>query len=65
LPRLDATGSPRERELRLDQIIKFGIPETDMPGHEYLSDQAIASIALWLNRRTDQPNQVTSIHNHD
>ena len=30
------------------QIARFGIPGTDMPGHEYLSDQQIASVALWL-----------------
>jgi cbb3-type cytochrome c oxidase subunit II len=39
---------PSDPPNRLSQIIKFGIPGTDMPGHEYLSDQDIASIVLWL-----------------
>lgn len=30
------------------EISKFGMPGTDMPGHEYLSDAQIASIAAWL-----------------
>jgi cytochrome c oxidase cbb3-type subunit 2 len=30
------------------RIVKFGIPGTDMPGHEYLSDHQIASVVLWL-----------------
>ena len=29
---------PRSASTRLAQIAKFGIPGTDMPGHEYLSD---------------------------
>lgn len=33
---------------RLAQIAKFGIPGTDMPGHEYLNDQQIASVARYL-----------------
>lgn len=32
----------------LAQIIKFGIPNSDMAGHEYLSDHDIASLSLWL-----------------
>ena len=30
------------------RILKFGLPSTDMPGHEYLADRDIASISLWL-----------------
>jgi cytochrome c oxidase cbb3-type subunit 2 len=33
------------RRLRLARIIKFGLPGTDMPGHEYLSDSEIVSLA--------------------
>ena len=33
---------------KLAQISKFGIPGTDMPGHEYLDQQQLASVAAWL-----------------
>jgi hypothetical protein len=33
---------------KLAKIIKFGIPGTDMPGHETLSDQDIASLRAYL-----------------
>jgi len=49
--------SPEMRLRRLAQITKFGIPNTDMPGHEYLSDQQIASIGLWLSQVIAQPSQ--------
>jgi len=39
-------------------IVKFGIPNSDMAGHEYLSDTDIASISLWLSQNIAQP-----IHN--
>ena len=52
---LSASDSDDQRQLRLERIIKFGIPGTDMPGHEYLSDQNISSIALWLNYTIIQP----------
>lgn len=42
-------------EVRVAQIIKFGIPNTDMPGHEYLSGRQVASLTLWLLRRSAQP----------
>jgi cytochrome c oxidase cbb3-type subunit 2 len=45
---LPPTDSKAQRMDRLAQIAKFGIPGTDMPGHEYLSDRDIASICLWL-----------------
>jgi len=37
--------------VRLARLIKFGLPGTDMPGHEVLSDEEIASTALWLAPR--------------
>ena len=40
---------------RIAQIIKFGLPNTDMPGHEYFSDRQVASLTLWLTRRSAQP----------
>lgn len=45
------SASASERSKELAQISKFGIPGTDMPGHEYLSDQQIASLTLWLMQR--------------
>ena len=50
----------QDRLLRVSQIIKFGIPGTDMPGHEYLSDKDISSISLWLNQTMVLPHQVAS-----
>lgn len=44
----------RQSESKLAQIAKFGIVGTDMPGHEYLSDQQIASISLWLKHSPSQ-----------
>ena len=41
-------ADPRARQAQLARIARFGIPATDMPGHEYLSDQQIASVSLWL-----------------
>jgi cbb3-type cytochrome c oxidase subunit II len=35
-------------ESKLAQIAKFGMPGTDMPGHEYLRDRDIASVARWM-----------------
>ncbi len=42
---------------QLARITKFGIPNTDMAGHEYLSDEEVASIALWLSQHIAQSNQ--------
>jgi cbb3-type cytochrome c oxidase subunit II len=54
---LPPSGPRAERELRLAQIVKFGVPGTDMPGHEYLSDNEIASIAIWLSQPIAQLSQ--------
>jgi cytochrome c oxidase cbb3-type subunit 2 len=47
---LPPAGFRERRMILLAQIAKFGIPATDMPGHEYLSDRDIASISLWLSQ---------------
>ena len=47
---LPASDTPRQRAARLAQIVKFGIPGTDMAGHEYLSGKDVASITLWLSQ---------------
>lgn len=47
LPDLD--GSTSQAQLRrLAATIKFGIPGTDMPGHEYLPDDQIATLATYV-----------------
>ena len=48
-------GPAESRRERLAQIAKFGIPGTDMAGHEYLSDDQIASLSLWLTQVAGQP----------
>lgn len=68
-PPADLTDAPLTRvpsdapiSSRLDalaRIAKFGIPGTDMPGHEYLSDNDIASISLWLAQNTSRPTAST------
>jgi cbb3-type cytochrome c oxidase subunit II len=47
---------PNPRMIRLAQIAKFGVPGTDMPGHEYLRDRDIASISLWLAGNSPLPS---------
>jgi cbb3-type cytochrome c oxidase subunit II len=47
---------------RIVQIAKFGIPGTDMPGREYLNDQQIASVALFLKIAPVQDASQTSTH---
>jgi cytochrome c oxidase cbb3-type subunit 2 len=46
-----------ERRIHIARIIKFGIHGTDMPGHEYLPDNEIEAISLWLSERIRQPSQ--------
>lgn len=40
-----ATVNAEWRRTRIAEIIKFGLPGTDMPGHEYLSDVEISAMA--------------------
>jgi len=54
---LPPSGPVADRIARLEQIAKFGIPGTDMPGHEYLSDNEVASISLWLSQLMGQLSQ--------
>jgi mono/diheme cytochrome c family protein len=80
LPPLFATGPllyvPRSADsnLRLEricEIVKFGLPGTDMPGHEYLPDDQVAAIAHWVagfmteNQLVTEPlrEQLTGNHN--
>jgi cbb3-type cytochrome c oxidase subunit II len=52
---ISTSATPDQRRDRLAQIVKFGIPGTDMPGHEYLSDRDVASLSLWLQQTLAQP----------
>ena len=54
---LPGSGTREERMIRIAQMAKFGIPGSDMPGHEYLPDQQIASISLWVLQNIAHPVQ--------
>jgi cbb3-type cytochrome oxidase cytochrome c subunit len=54
---LPPSGPAAARVNRIAQIAKFGVPGTDMPGHEYLSDNEIASIAAWVAQLDGQQSQ--------
>jgi hypothetical protein len=54
---LEGSDSSAQQTDRLVRMVKFGLPGTDMPGHEYLPDGQIASIAAWLNQTIPQPDQ--------
>jgi mono/diheme cytochrome c family protein len=41
--------------LSLERIIKYGIPGTNMPGHEYLSDARVIALAQALMRLREHP----------
>ncbi|MGD0832424.1 MAG: cbb3-type cytochrome c oxidase subunit II [Terracidiphilus sp.] len=53
---LPSADDPAQRRDRLARMAKFGIHGTDMPGHEYLLDDEIASISLWLSQQIRQPS---------
>jgi cytochrome c oxidase cbb3-type subunit 2 len=38
---------------RIEQIVKFGLPGTDMPGHEYLPDAQVEALATWVSAMAD------------
>ncbi len=45
---ISSNASAEQQILQLERIIKFGLPGSDMPGHEYLSDRDIVTLADWL-----------------
>jgi cytochrome c oxidase cbb3-type subunit 2 len=59
---IESSWTAPERLDHLAQIVKFGIPGTDMPGHEYLGDQEVASLSLWLSHTIAQPSPTQSSH---
>jgi cytochrome c oxidase cbb3-type subunit 2 len=46
-PFIWSPSSP-DRDLKISRIIKFGIPGTDMPGHETLTDPQILSLQKYI-----------------
>jgi cbb3-type cytochrome c oxidase subunit II len=52
---VQGASAPTSRIDHFAQIVKFGIPNSDMAGHEYLSDRDVASISLWLSQSVAQP----------
>lgn len=52
---LFAFAQTRTRD-ELARLVRFGVPGTDMPGHEMLTDHDIASLVLWLERPALQPS---------
>ncbi len=53
-----STAKPESARIdHLARIIKFGIPDSDMAGHEHLPDKDIASLSLWLAQSTAEPLQ--------
>lgn len=53
---------PALRLERLEQITRFGIPGTDMAGHEYLTGRQVVSIGLWLSQNMAGPHQSKEQH---
>jgi len=54
---LPLSDGEQDRLIRLAQIAKFGIPATDMPGHEYLPDNQLVSISLWIAQNEAQSSK--------
>jgi len=58
-----AAGNPAQPvKIQLARIVKFGIPGTDMPGHETLDDADIASLTEWIVRQRAQSSLHTPEH---
>ena len=64
LPYVPATDSAQQQTLQLERIIKFGLPGTDMPGHEYLPDSEVINLTEWLmdmrSSRASSRNQTST-----
>lgn len=54
---LSAQKNAQQRLRDLAHITRFGIADTDMPGHEYLSDRDIASLSLWVEQSIEKERQ--------
>jgi len=56
---LDTTAPRSQLAVQVARIARFGIPGTDMPGHEVLSPEQAASIGLWLAGQILPPSHST------
>jgi cytochrome c oxidase cbb3-type subunit 2 len=45
---VSAEATPDEQTLALARIVKFGLPGTNMAGHEYFTDKEVANIVAYL-----------------
>lgn len=45
-----------ERQIRLGTIVKYGIPGTAMPGHEYLTDEDIMDLVAYVGAFSVRPD---------
>jgi cbb3-type cytochrome oxidase cytochrome c subunit len=52
---------PAARRKALARIVKFGIPGTSMPGHEYLNARQVSDLVSYLEQLTGGPEQNTAI----
>ena len=59
---LPSADRPEVRLNRLEEIARFGIPGTDMAGHEYLTGRQVASIGLWLSQNVAKPHPSNEQH---
>ncbi|SFS16638.1 cytochrome c oxidase cbb3-type subunit 2 [Granulicella pectinivorans] len=59
---LDPAASPEAQREHLSHLIKFGIPGTDMPGHEYMPDTGIAALSLWLSEVSPATQPTAATH---
>ncbi len=48
LKHIPANATPAQERLDLARVIKFGMPGTNMPGHEYLPSAQIVAMADWI-----------------
>jgi cytochrome c oxidase cbb3-type subunit 2 len=56
------TGMPTDWRLhRIAEIIKFGLAGTDMPGHEYLTDDEVAAMATQVIRLAESKGQKSAV----
>jgi len=56
---LDTSAPSSQLAVQIARIARFGIPGTDMPGHEVLSPEQAASLGLWLAGQIPQPSHST------
>lgn len=60
LPHFPASMDEDAQRIEIARIVKFGLPRTDMAGHEYLPDAQIAALAEWLVNKRQANSQTTA-----